>query len=363
LRVVISLCLALFLAFPAGASLVVLGGSLPDVRRIGGALRTGAMTATFVVLLVVLAVKGRAQDEPPPAAVVRFELDNDFLALRGAGAPPDYDYTHGMRVSVVRPTAPAWIARTIGAPACTDARAIGSACVLSGFSVGQEIYTPRHNVPEPVFGDRPHAAWLFSAVQLRRIEGTGLQSLDLRAGVTGPAALGEPVQNGVHRLLHNQLEAGWDHQLPTRLGIIADYDATRSFGPRSSHATSRFVAADVGATVGTLRRAVRVGTSAYFGFGPPRPASADAPLIARPARFYVTGGYHQFLVLYDAFVEGVGGTPGAVRLPWVGEADAAVGMRLHRFALDYRYVSRGREYRAEPGRHSYGAIALSIAGR
>jgi hypothetical protein len=164
----------------------------------------------------------------------------------------------------------------------------------------------------------------------------------------------------VHRLLHNQLEAGWDHQLPTRLGIIADYDATRSFGPDSSRTASRFVAVDIGATVGTLRRAVRAGASAYFGFGPLRERSADTPFIARPARFYVTGGYHQFLVLYDAFVEGVGDTPGAARLPWVGEPEAAVGMRLRRFTVEYRYVSRGREYRAEPGRHAYGAIVLSL---
>jgi lipid A 3-O-deacylase len=314
------------------------------MRRIGRALSTRFISATFVLLLATVAVKGRAQDEPRPNATVRFELDNDFLAFRGAGPPPDYDYTHGMRVSIVRPRAPAWIGRTIGAPACSEAPAIGSACLLSGVSFGQEIYTPRHNVADPVAGDRPHAAWLFGAVQLQRLAGTGLQSLELRAGVTGPAALGEPVQNGVHRLLHNRLEAGWDHQLPTRLGIIADYDATRSFGSPSSRPASRFVAADVGATVGTLRRAVRAGVSAYFGFGPPRPASADAPLIARPSQFYVAGGYHQFLVLYDVFVEGVGDTPGATRLPWVGEADVAAGMRLRRFAVEYRYLSRGREY-------------------
>jgi lipid A 3-O-deacylase len=343
--------------------LVALSVSLSELLRIGRALSTHAISAIFALLLITGAVKARAQEQLRPHATVRLELDNDFLALRGAGPPPDYDYTHGMRVSIVRPSAPAWIARTIGAPACSDAPAIGSACLLSGFSVGQEIYTPRHNVPDPVAGDSPHAAWLFGAVQLQRLAGTGLQSLELRAGVTGPAALGEPVQNGVHRLLHNRLEAGWDHQLPTRLGIIADYDATRSFGPRASHTASRFVAADVGATVGTLRRAVRAGASAYFGFGPLRPVSGDAPLIARPAKFYVTGGYHQFLVLYDVFVEGVSGTPGAARIPWVGEADAAVGWRLRRFALEYRYVSRGREYRAEPGRHAYGAIAFSLVER
>ncbi len=82
-------------------------------------------------------------------------------------------------------------------------------------------------------------------------------------------------------------------------------------------------------------------------------------MVARPGRFYLLAGYQQSLVLYDAFVEGVGTTPGAVRLPWVSEAQAGIGWRFRRFAAEYRYVSRGREYRAEPGRHAYGAIALT----
>jgi predicted alpha/beta-hydrolase family hydrolase len=62
-------------------------------------------------------------------------------------------------------------------------------------------------------------------------------------------------------------------------------------------------------------------------------------------------GYQQSLVLYDAFVEGAGGATGADRLPWVGEALVGSGWRSGRFAAEYRYVSRGREYRAQPGRH------------
>jgi hypothetical protein len=194
------------------------------------------------------------------------------------------------------------------------------------------------------------------------LAGTRLQSFEIRAGVTGPPALGEQVQNGVHRLLHNHLEAGWEDQLPTRLGVAADYDATRLFGRADSSRPSRFVAGSVGATLGTLRRAVRAGASAYYGFGAARTRTSDAPLVIRPGRFYVVAGYQQSLVQYDAFVEGIGTTQGAVRLPWVGEGYASGGWRLRRFAVEYRYVSRSREYRAEPGRHAYGAIALSLVG-
>lgn len=331
--------------------------------RTAGTCIWQAVGAIVAILLLVRSEKAGGQDAPPMSVRVHLEVDNDFLALRGGGPPPDYDYTHGARIGVMRPTAPAWLARILGTESrCTDAAAIGHGCLLSGVALGQEIYTPRHNVPDPVAGDRPHAAWLYGAIQLGRLAGTGLQAFELRAGVTGPPALGEQVQNAVHRLLHNRLEAGWGHQLPTRVGVTADYDATRLLGPSPSRAPSRFVAGGVGATVGTLRRTVRAGASAYYGFGPAGARSADAPLVARPGRIYMVAGYQQSLVLYDAFIEGVGATQGAVRLPWVGEAYAATGWRFRRFAAEYRYVSRGREYRAEPGRHAYGAIALSVIG-
>lgn len=318
------------------------------------------IAATVVVLLFSPAAKANAQATSPPAGSVRLEVDNDLLAIRGSGPPPDYDYTHGTRISVTRPSAPVWLARALGtASQCADAATMERGCLLSGYALGQEIYTPRHNSHDPVAGDRPHAAWLYGAIQLQRLTGTRSQTLELRAGVTGPSALGEQVQNGVHRLLHNHLEAGWEHQLRTRLGVAADYDATSLLGRPVSRAPSRFVAGSIGATLGTLRRTVRTSVSAYYGFGSTRVRSGDAPMVARPGRFYLLAGYQQSLVLYDAFVEGVGTTPGAVRLPWVSEAQAGIGWRFRRFAAEYRYVSRGREYRAEPGRHAYGAIALT----
>jgi hypothetical protein len=301
-----------------------------------------------------------AQDAPPSTSL-RLQIDNDLLAIRGKGPPPDYDYTHGTRISVTIPGAPAWLARTVGAASkCADTGTMERGCLLSGLALGQEIYTPRHNSPERVVGDRPHGAWLYGAIQFQRLAASRLQTLELRAGVTGPPALGENVQNGVHRLLHNHLEAGWEHQIPTRVGVSADYDATRLLAHQSSRTPSRFVAASVGGTLGTLRRTMRAGVSTYYAVGPMRAWSADAPLVARPGRFYVMAGYQQSLVLHDAFVEGIGATPGAERLPWVGEAYGGAGWRFHRFTAEYKYVSRGREYRTEPGRHAYGAVGLSI---
>jgi lipid A 3-O-deacylase len=316
--------------------------------------------AIVVALMVSRAHNARAQEARSFTGSVRVELDNDLFAVRGGGPPPDYDYTAGGRVSIARPVAPAFLARALRAgAACSDTLAARQGCLLSGISIGQEIYTPRHNTEIAVDGDRPHAAWLFGALGIVRLQGATLQSLAVQAGITGPPALGEEVQNGVHRLLQNHRELGWDHQLPTRLGIAADYDASSLIGPRSSRGPSRFVALTAGATAGTLRRSVRVGAAVDYGLGSTGAPSADAPLVSRPGRFYLISGYEQSLVMRDVFVEGSGAVQGAARLPWVGEVYGGAGWRFGSFALEYREVSTGRQYRAEPGRHAYGTIAVS----
>ena len=149
------------------------------------------------------------------APSARLQVDNDFLALRGSGPPPDYDYTHGTRLGVAWPSmkgAFGW--HPGGIRGCATRPGLDSSCFLTGIALTQEIYTPRHNTVEPVPGDRPYAAWSYAL------------------------------------LLHS-----------------------------------------------------------------------------------------------------------------VSELSAAAGWRAQRFALEYRYVSMGREYRAEPGRHAYGSIAVTTAIR
>jgi hypothetical protein len=40
-----------------------------------------------------------AAQEAGAARSIRVVVDNDLIAVRGAGAPPDYDYTHGTRIT------------------------------------------------------------------------------------------------------------------------------------------------------------------------------------------------------------------------------------------------------------------------
>jgi Uncharacterized protein conserved in bacteria (DUF2219) len=168
------------------------------------------------------------------------------------------------------------------------------------------------------------------------------------------------VQNTVHRLLHNRLEIGWPRQLPARAGVNGDYEVDHAFRYGFDGAASRFVALRAGATLGNLRRAARVGLTLHHGFGSIEPWSASAPLVNRPGRFYVTAAFTESKVDHDTFVDGMHGSGGADRLSWVDEWSAGFGMRSNRFGLEYRYVSTGREYRAEPGRHAFGALTMIL---
>ncbi|HEY7767443.1 MAG TPA: lipid A-modifier LpxR family protein, partial [Longimicrobium sp.] len=146
-------------------------------------------------------------------------LDNDILALRGRGAPPDYDYTHGLHIRAELGRNPGPLAVLQACAADGDALP----CLRTRLHAGQEIYTPRRDAPTPLEGERPYAAWLYAGAEAV-VDGPGRQrSLVVQMGVVGPAALGEPVQNGVHRLNGSQPQVGWAHQLGTEPGLLVRY--------------------------------------------------------------------------------------------------------------------------------------------
>ena len=64
----------------------------------------------------------------------------------------------------------------------------------------------------------------------------------------------------------------------------------------------------------------------------------------------------------DLFVEGntLRESSGGERRTAVGQYELGLGLRRRAFTVEYRHVARGREYRAQPGPHAYGALALTL---
>ncbi len=237
-------------------------------------------------------------------------LDNDILALRGRGAPPDFDYTHGLHAALE----------------------LGPRLRVRA---GQEIYTPRRDAPTPIPGERPYAAWLYAGAATA----AGERSLSLDVGVVGPAALGEPVQNGAHRLLGSRRQEGWAHQLGNRPGFLLRYSDGRVLRRGAVRAGPRW-----STSLGTVRVAAEVGASVGIGSGRGPFAEAAAA---------------QAWVAHDVFLDG----SAARRLPFVTTGEAAAGYAFRRWSLEYRFTARTRQYRAQPEGHTFGSLVLRTRPR
>ncbi len=277
--------------------------------------------ASAIVLALLWAVPAGAQRS------ASLRLDNDILALRGRGAPADYDYTQGLALSVEMDSAPRWMPRRL----------------RTRIEAGQRIYTPRRDAPTPVPGERPYAAWLYAGGGVARESARGVRSLEVELGVTGPPALGEPVQNGVHRLTGSERQEGWAHQVGFEPGILLRFQEGRRWGGGAAR-----IQPALRVELGNVRTTAALGASAVLGRG---------------AGAYARLGGRQEWVARDLFLDGstFRGRSTARKLPFVSEGEAAAGFRARKWSAEYRFVARSREYRAQPEGHAYGSLVLTVA--
>jgi lipid A 3-O-deacylase len=317
----------------------------------------------WMVGILLLATMQTADGQVPEARrSLRLAFENDLIAVRTAGAPPDFDYTHGMRVEAAWPGAPGWMRRITRLPECHGDRARQRGCVMTAFELGQEIYTPRRDASVPLAGERPYAGWLYGAATTRVVSARRVRSLQLVIGLTGPPALAAEVQNALHRALRNTPQQGWAHQLAFEPGIAIRFDErTHREYSRGSRWRGR---ADVhwGATAGSLRTALHAGIDGRLGLRGPEAWVPAEPEAEQSMRWYVTAGYRQDIVLRDLFVDGntFRASARADGRIAVNQYHLGLGVRRRSFGLEYRHVSRSEEYRAQGGRHAYGVVSMSL---
>ena len=314
-------------------------------------------------MVTVLSVAAAAQPSGAARSAM-FVLDNDLIAVRGAGRPPDYDYTQGSTMALSWAGAPQRVRQFAGGlPGCATAGARRVACVASGLAIRQQIYTPRRDAATPVPGERPYAGWLSASAVAHRVAPGRIRSLEAEVGVSGPPSLAERVQDGVHRLLRNEAQLGWAHQLRTAPGLVVRYGDTRRTEWEVARSATVAATARLGAALGTVVTGLSAGSDVTLGLRAgdgALPWNPAEPEIERPPRLYVRAGYRQEIVLRDVFVEGRGSSGRAALRTLVGQFEGALGYRRHRVAFEYRHVVRGRAYDAQPVAHAYGSFALVV---
>ena len=247
-------------------------------------------------------------------------------------------------------------------------------------SAGQQIYTPEDlNRTDLIVDDRPYAAWLFFGVGYQTRASNQLDTLELRLGTVGPAALGEEAQGFIHDLRGFEKFKGWDNQLKNEPGFVAVWEHKRK--KRWSWKASRFswdVIGHGGFALGNIRTHVNAGAEIRVGWAVPddfgtsaiRPGGENStpdsvwdPRILFDRRW----GLHAFLsfdlrlVGQDIFLDGntFRDSHSVAKESFV--ADAAVGFSFYygggRFS--YAQIFRSREFSKQDHAHSYGSLAFS----
>lgn len=134
------------------------------------------------------------------------------------------------------------------------------------YTVGQSMYTPRDiKLPQPTVDDRPWGAYLYFGITAHaEKQPNEFRSTELKIGVTGKGAMGEPVQKLVHRVVSSDVPQGWDQQLRPRLGIQLSHARVYRHGDTDLGDKFAFQLG-WGAATGTLRTNANLGAAVIFG--------------------------------------------------------------------------------------------------
>jgi len=307
----------------------------------------------------------RARIQPPWRFGIR--ADNDaFNFWRPITQRPDKEYTNGDEVEVELPAAPLWgklFARR-RAP-CTGTEQGAERCLMTTFSIAQEMYTPSpEREPREVedwANDRPYAAWLYASAAGRVLSERSLRTVELKLGVTGPPAAGEFAQRTAHQLtgVYSRAPVGWDTQIGFEVGVIASIREARRFAARvpSGRAVLDFMP-HVGASLGNVLTSGEAGFTTRVGLNLSNPWWTSEWRTRAPFELYLLGGARGEAVARNITLDGntLGATRQVDRVPFVGEYTFGFGLRNGGFVASWRAITRTREYTTGPTAHAHSVM-------
>ncbi|HZF75667.1 MAG TPA: lipid A deacylase LpxR family protein [Acetobacteraceae bacterium] len=326
------------------------------------------LRSAMIVAAAFLPAVAQAQPAPPPdpRGSLTLSYENDTLA----GA--DRYYTSGVQAAWRSPSAElpsvlAWLDRQLGA-------LTGPGTLRWGLGLGQQIFTPSDTLrPEPDPRDRPYAGYLFGAAVIQRDTGASLNTVEVSAGVVGPSALGEFVQNNVHDLIRDYSVNGWRSQLKDEPAFNLTFQRTvrtpaLPVGPLEADLLPAlsFGLGNVSTYAG-LGVTARLGQGLSADYGPPRirPALVGSAFFQPRQEFgwYVFGGVQGRAVARDIFLDGNTWRegPSVDKRPLVADLQAGFAVHWRGVRLAYTQVFRTEEfYGQRNGLQSFGSVSLTF---
>lgn len=297
----------------------------------------------------------------------RLELDNDVYNFwRRHTRRPDEEYTNGVHASLEGLTSPWWGLRFAAkTPDCADARGPGP-CKSTVVTLGQDLYTPHlDRTPQAVADwelERPFFAWLFLRGTARVSSEHTLHATSLSLGVTGPPAGGELAQQVAHRIGFNEQADGWETQIGFEPGAILEYRRSQLLLRRAGTGTGIDIAPEVGLSIGNIRTHADAGVRVRVGRRLSHPWHPALWRRRAPMEWWISAGGRVDYVARDMSLDGTFEQPSrrVDRTPGVGQYEFGAGLRWQRVLLEYRAVTRSREYRSGPANHAYSTMSVSL---
>lgn len=303
--------------------------------------------------------------QPPWRMSVR--ADNDaFNFWRPITERPDKEYTNGDLVAFEVASAPLWGKRLASRRApCTGLERPGARCLMTSFSLGQDMYTPAPSREPRIVpdwrDDRPYAAWLYVTAAAQVMSERALRTVSLSLGVTGPAAFGEFAQRTAHQLtgVYSRAPVGWDTQIGFEPGVVLAARESRRLAARTASGRAVLdLVPHVGASLGNVLTEGEAGFRVRLGLDLSNPWWTSEWRSRAPFELYLVGGARGEAVARNITLDGntLGADRRVDRVPLVGEYQVGIGGRYRGLVAEWRAVTRSREYTTGPTAHAYSTL-------
>lgn len=331
-----------------------------------GLRRTGSRGSRWPALVLCSALAGLAGPRLTAQVVDDMRLDEANAQLDfwlPAPRRPDTELTNSMSLHVTTDGA-LLAARWFHVPSC-GAASDAQACTTTDLEIGQDMYTPAGatEVAAPQPGARPYAGWLYVAATTRVATPSFADALTVEAGVTGPPSLAGQIQTAWHQLIGYPRALGWSHQIPFTPGIVLDGDRAEEVRQVTLDGVPILsVVPNAGFSVGNIVTGAHVGVDARLGYGITTPWSSMVRGRGRRVELYALAAAREDAIAYSLFLDGSTTTPAThvEKEPLVFQYAFGGGARFGRLEVEYRGVTREREYTTGPPLHPYAVLSVGI---
>jgi hypothetical protein len=250
---------------------------------------------------------------------------------------------------------------------------LGAGAQRVSFALSQQMYTPDHTSPPIPVSDEPYAGVLMASIALLQDHAQTRTLITLQAGVAGPAAGAQFVQNSFHGLIGiagNPWCCREIHNEPA--GEVTGERIWRAPISNPSGVLETDVLPSVTVGVGNVRdyalagAVFRIGQGLQSDYGVPRAGpgmnGGDAFTPVKWLNWYVFAGVDGQAVAHDIALDGntFGASPRVARTWLVGDFEAGAAIMFANWRLSYTQSFETKTFSGQQGGlHQMGALALT----